>query len=193
MYERYGEQACLFAWRWMHAGELLGYHMRIDERCAKFTVPEEHTLAPGRVLVEVARGEDHLMWYSRSTDTVADLLFKVRDAFGEAPQDVMVLVPMGREDVVAPRDMQLQNLMMFRVMYAALPALSPVATVEALEQQAAEARQDLHRATETYFACQSDPTAEAGLAGFHARCVYNCQVAAERLAQILRAHRGEWR
>jgi len=187
--EKYGEVARCCARDWMHAGELLGYHMRIDERCAKFSMPEERALEPGRVLVEVVRGEDHLMWCPRGTDKVADLVLKVRDVFGEAPQDVMVLVDTGREDYVAPREMQLQNFMMLRVMYTALPSLSAVVELEALEEQLAQAVQDLHRATEAYFAWKSDPTADEDLAGLHERSVYDCQVVAQRLAQILREHR----
>ena len=137
--EMYGEKAQRGAQFWVDAGELLGYRWRGGS--PQHMPPEPHVDSE-RVVVEVTRGDDHLLWYPKSMDTISDLLEQVRDVFGEAPHEMMVLAAMGQENRGAmPRDTQLQNLMQLCVMYAALPALNTVRQLESLEQELSQTTQ----------------------------------------------------
>ena len=93
--EMYPEKARRGAQFWVDAGELLGYRL-----CGGSLqrMPPEPQVDSERVFVEVSRGEDHLLWYTKSMETIADLLEKVRGVFGEAPHETMVLVRVGQEN-----------------------------------------------------------------------------------------------
>ena len=191
VHEIYGERAQAVAQFWVEAGELLGY--RLCSGTMQRMPPEPHVDSE-RVFVEVSRGEDHLLWYTKSMETIADLLEQVRDAFGEAPHETMVLVRVGQENCGAmPRDTQLQNLMQLCVMYSALPALNTVLQLESLEQELSQATQQLTRAQNAYQAWQLDPTADGELARYHVMRVYDCNCDVQVLVRQVRTVREQLR
>jgi hypothetical protein len=147
-----------------------------------------------RVFVEVTRGEDHLLWYTKSMETIADLLSKVRDVFGEGPHETMVLVRVGQEDRGAvPCDTRLQNLMQLCVMYSALPPLNTVLQLESLQQELSQAMLQLAQAQNAYQSWQLDPTADGELARHHVMRVYDCHCAVQVLVRAVRTAREQLR
>ena len=132
--EMYGEKARRGAQFWVEAGELLGY--RLCDGSLQH-LPPEPKVDHERLFVEVIKGGDHLLWYSKTMKTISDLIEKVRNVFGELPHEVTDLTLMDNS-IPLPRETELQNLMRLRVRYSSLPPLSTVIELEAQDTAQAQ-------------------------------------------------------
>jgi hypothetical protein len=187
--EMYGEKAQRGAQFWVDAGELLGYRL-CDGSLQR--MPPEPQVDSEHVFVEVFRGGDHLLWYSKTMKTISDLIDKVRNVFGEAPHEIMMLTLMGDENSTAlPRETQLQNLMRLRVMYSPLPPLSTATQLETLEDELSNATWQMWCAERALLEWQLNPRRPTDVFMYlHCR-VNDLRRDVEGLAEQLRTVRGQ--
>ena len=152
--EMYPEKAQRGAQFWVEAGELLGY--RLCDGSLQH-LPPEPKVDHERLFVEVIKGGDHLLWYSKTMKTISDLIEKVRNVFGELPHEVMDLTLMDNS-IPLPRETELQNLMRLRVRYSSLPPLSTVIELETLEEELSTATLEMWSAERAFLEWQCSCT-----------------------------------
>ena len=171
----------------MDAGELLGY--RLCDGSLQH-LPPEPKVDHERLFVEVIKGGDHLLWYSKTMKTISDLIEKVRNVFGELPHEVMHLTLMDNS-IPLPRETELQNLMRLRVMYSPLPPLSTVMQLETLEEELSMATWQMWCAERALLEWQLNPRRPLDLFMYHHCRVNDLRRDVEGLVQQLRTLRGQ--
>ena len=185
--EMYPEKARRGAQFWVEAGELLGY--RLCDGSLQH-LPAEPKVDHERLLVEVIKGGDHLLWYSKTMKTISDLIEKVRNVFGELPHEVTDLTLMDNS-IPLPREIELQNLMRLRVMYSPLPPLSTVMQLETLEEELSMATWQMWCAERALLEWQLNPRRPTDVFMYlHCR-VNDLRRDVEGLAEQLRTLRGQ--
>ena len=180
--EMYPEKARRGAEFWVEAGELLGY--RLCDGSLQH-LPPEPKVDHERLFVEVIKGGDHLLWYSKTMKTISDLIEKVRNVFGKLPHEVMDLTLMDNS-IPLPRETELQNLMRLRVRYSSLPPL-----LETLEEELSTATLEMWCAERAFLEWQLNPRRPLDLFMYHHCRVNDLRRDVEGLAEQLRTLRGQ--